>query len=318
MSEIIDNSTKNQQSWSHTHPATEADQAAMAALRPMALPGKGSMRGIAARPAFEAILARTAVAAGVTFREGSVGGIPGWWCEPENARAYGVLLHIHGGWFGFGSAEGYRPLVSHLAVAAGLRAFVPDYRLAPEHPFPAALQDVACCYLGLLEQDAGPVVLSGDSAGGNLALSFLASSVQRADLPAPACALALSPVTDLTQSGTSWHSRAEVEPYFVFDQGTELIAAYLNGHDAADPAASPLFAKLEHLPPVLVHVGDDEVLLDDAIRFGARAAAAGVNVRVDVWEGMPHGFVSGVGRFDAAGAALAAIGEFIAGELGAA
>ncbi len=318
MNTIVDNSAKTHRPWLHTHPATKADQAAMAVMRPMALPGKGSMRGMAARPAFEAILARTASAPGVTFREGSVGGIPGWWCEPENARTHGVLLHIHGGWFCFGSAAGYRGLVSHLAVAAGLRAFVPDYRLAPEHPFPAALQDVERCYLGLLEQQADPVVLSGDSAGGNLALSFLAALARCADLPIPACAVALSPVTDLTQSGASWHSRAEADPYFVFDQGAELIATYLNGHDAADPAASPLFAALEHLPPVLMHVGDDEVLLDDAIRFGERAVAAGVDVRVDVWEGMPHGFVSGVGRFDAAGAALAAIGEFVGGGLGVA
>ncbi len=316
MNAIHDNSTKTQASWLETRAATAADLAAMAALRPIALPNKGFLRGAAARPAFEAVLARTATAPGVSFREDTVGGVPGWWCEPENARASAVLLHIHGGWFSCGSAAGYRPLVSHLALAAGLRAFIPDYRLAPEHPFPAALQDVERCYLGLLEQQAGPVVLCGDSAGGNLALSFLAMLARRVDLSKPACAIALSPVTDLTQSGASWYSRAEADPYFMFDQGTELIAAYLSGHGAADPQASPLFAALQSLPPVLIHVGDEEVLLDDAIRFGERAAAAGVDVRVEVWEGMPHGFVGGVGRFDAAGAALAAIGEFVVGELG--
>ena len=295
------------------HALSPADQAAMAAIRPLALPNKGKLRGVAARPMFEAIQARITAATGVNFREETVGGVPGWWCEPADAPAQGVLLHLHGGWFGWGSAAGFRPLVSHLAAATGLRAFVPDYRLAPEHPFPAATQDVARCYRALQEQGAGPIVVGGDSAGGNLALSLLAFVAGHGDLRAPACAYALSPVTDLTQSGASWANRAEADPYFVFEQASAMIAAYLNGHDAADPQASPLFADLAQLPPVRIHVGDDEMLLDDSVRFAERATEAGSDVRVDIWQGMPHGFVGG--QFEAAGLALKEIGAFVKARL---
>jgi epsilon-lactone hydrolase len=124
-------------------------------------------------------------------------------------------------------------------------------------------------------------------------------------------AVALSPVTDLAMTGPSWQSRADADPYFVRDQAEGLICSYLKGHDPADPTASPLYGTLAGLPPIRVHVGDAEVLLDDSLSDVERAVAAGVDASVDVWEGMPHGFIGSVGRLDASAQALDAIGAFL-------
>jgi monoterpene epsilon-lactone hydrolase len=123
--------------------------------------------------------------------------------------------------------------------------------------------------------------------------------------------VALSPVTDLSLSGESWSTRAVADPYFTKPQATELVRSYLHGHDPADPLASPLNVDLEGLAPIRVHVGDDEVLLDDSVRFVGRAVAAGVDARLDIWEGMVHGFLGGVGRLTASNEALQLIGEFL-------
>jgi monoterpene epsilon-lactone hydrolase len=159
--------------WRTDHPLTPSDQAAMAALRAAAEPNKGKLRGVAARPVFDDIIGHTPNPVCVRFREDHVGGVPGWWCEPAGASADRVVLHIHGGWFNWGSAEAFRNLVGHIAQSARARAFIPDYRLAPEHAFPAALTDVAACLDGLLERGPKAVAVTGDSAGGNLALSIL-------------------------------------------------------------------------------------------------------------------------------------------------
>ena len=189
---------------------------------------------------------------------------------------------------------------------------MPDYRLAPENPFPAALDDIQACYRGLVDSGAQAIALTGDSAGGNLALVLLALiGAQSFAKHVAVAAVALSPVTDLAMTGPSWQSRADADPYFVRDQAEGLIRSYLNGHDPADPAASPLYGTLAGLPPIRVHVGDAEVLLDDSLRYVERAVAAGVDARVDVWEGMPHGFIGSVGRLDASAQVLDAIGAFL-------
>jgi acetyl esterase/lipase len=130
-------------------------------------------------------------------------------------------------------------------------------------------------------------------------------------------AVALSPVTDLALRGVSWQSRAQADPYFVREQVEELVNAYLNGHDPTDPVASPLYGALAGLPPIRVQVGDDEVLLDDSLRYIERAVAAGVDAKLDVWQGMPHVFQSGIGQMQAAAAAMGAIGDFLAFRLAA-
>jgi acetyl esterase/lipase len=249
----------------------------------------------------------------VTFESGSVGGIPGLWVNPENSRPDDAILHLHGGWFNFGSANAFRHLVAQIAGRSGVKAFVPDYRLAPEHPFPAAVDDVLSCYLGLGESGISRIAVTGDSAGGNLAL-ILASRIANGEVAAKATlvgAVALSPVTDLTLSGPTYETRADADPLFTRAQVSELVHAYLRDADPKHPLASPLHAPVTGLPPVRVHVGDDEVLLDDSRLYVERAVAAGVDARVDVWLGMPHGFHGSIGTLKASAQALDAIGTFL-------
>jgi monoterpene epsilon-lactone hydrolase len=256
---------------------------------------------------------------GVSFEADTVGAIPGWWCRPRQAKSANVILHLHGGWFNWGSAQAFRHLVGHIAASAGANAFIPNYRLAPENVFPAAVNDVESCYDGLIERGFARIAVTGDSAGGTLALVLLRLVTERTPpgRVIPVGAVALSPVTDLTLTGQSWKTRAAADPYFIESQARELVRSYLNGADPMAPKASPLYGDLAALPPVRVHVGDDEVLLDDALRYVARAIDAGVDARVDVWQGMPHGFASGVGKLAAANQALAAIGAFLAERLDA-
>jgi epsilon-lactone hydrolase len=303
--------------WSTIHPVTTEDKAAMTALRAIAAPNKGRLQGTAARGTFDEIMSHVIAPAGVTFTPDTVGGVSGWWCRPENARTGEAILHLHGGWFNWGSALAFRNLVGHIAARVGVEAFVPDYRLAPEHPFPAAIEDVRASYLGLIERGFSKIAITGDSAGGNLALGLVrfATEQKASHGGLPVAAVALAPVTDLTLGGASWETRADADPYFLRSQAVELVNAYLNGHDPADPLASPLYGELEGLPPIRVQVGDDEVLLDDSLRYVERAVAAGVDARVDVWEGMPHGFLSGIGTLAASTQALDAIGEFLADRL---
>ena len=169
-------------------------------------PTKDACRELAARVPFDGIMEHVAVPEGVTFEAGTVGGIPGWWCRPQSAQPGAVILHIHGGWFNWGSAKSFRNLVGHIATHAGAVAFAPDYRLAPEHPFPAAADDVRASYLGLLELGYKKIAVTGDSAGGNLALGLLISlkASHSNNLVVPVAGVALSPVTDLSLSGASW------------------------------------------------------------------------------------------------------------------
>jgi acetyl esterase/lipase len=283
----------------------------MAALRTVVAPSKGKLRGVAARAPFDGIIGRTIAPEGVTYHEDVVGGIPGWWCVPAGAPASSALLHLHGGWFNLGTAQAYRHLVGHIARAAQVRAFVPDYRLAPEHPFPAAPDDVLACYRGLVASGVQSIAVTGDSAGGNLALGLLSRLAAAREGVQTVGAVVLSPITDLAMKGESWTSRADADPYFLREQAEGLIAAYLDSRDATDPLASPLTGRLSGLLPIRLHVGEDEVLLDDSLRYAAQAVAEGVDAHVDVWAGMPHGFVGGVGGMQAAGAALQTIGAFL-------
>jgi monoterpene epsilon-lactone hydrolase len=305
--------------WCTVHPFTERDRTAMTRMRAVVEPNKGKLRGIAARPAFDDIMRRTATPEGVSYREDRVGGISGWWCEPEGVPSDRAILHLHGGWFSAGSAAAFRHLVGHIARGATARAFIPDYRLAPEHPFPDATIDAGACLDGLLESGLRAIAVTGDSAGGNLALSLLSAPSRRLTLTLEriVAAVVLSPVTDLTLGGGSWESRADADPIFLKDQVRELAEIYLAGHDPSDPAASPLFASAAGFPPLRVHVGDAEVLRDDSLRFVERAVGAGVDARVDVWDGMAHGFLGSVGQFQAADAALDLIGSFLRERLAA-
>ncbi|HUA64378.1 MAG TPA: alpha/beta hydrolase [Alphaproteobacteria bacterium] len=295
------------------HPVTREDKTAMAGLRALVEPNKGQLRGTAARVPFDGIIGHTPQRAGVKYQQDTVGGVPGWWCLVGDALQGQAILHLHGGWFNWGSARAYRNLVGHIAGQAQVNAFIPDYRLAPEHPFPAAVEDIQASYQALVERGIRKIAITGDSAGGNLALVLL--SLASTFSVGPSAAVVLSPVTDLTISGNSWETRAAADPYFTREQAAGLVKAYLGGASAIDPKASPLYGNLVGLPPIRVHVGADEVLLDDSRRYVERALANGVDAKLDVWEGMPHGFLGGIGGFAAATKSLEAIGPFLAERL---
>lgn len=300
-----------------THPLDPEDGVITAATRAMASSMKGKLRGIEAREPFDAMMEQVLPRDDVTFEADTVGGIPGLWVHPAHRRSEEAILHLHAGWFNLGTAKAFRHLVGHIAARAGASAFIPDYRLAPEHRFPAAVDDVLACYRGLEERGFRRIAITGDSAGGNLAL-VLAARISGDAVSATAALVgvaALSPVTDLTLSAKTYVTRADADPYFTLPQVAELVHAYLGNADPKLPLASPLHAPLAGLPAVRIHVGDDEVLLDDSRSYVERAIAAGTDARLDVWMGMPHGFAGSIGRLKASAQALDAIGMFLAEKL---
>jgi epsilon-lactone hydrolase len=304
--------------WSVIHPPDKEDSAAVAALRKVVAPAKGKLEGTAGRGPFDEIMERVAVPEDVTFEAATVGGIDGWWAKPAKAQENAAIIHVHGGWFNWGTAWAFRNFAGQLALSAGANVFIPDYRLAPEHPFPAALRDLEACYGGLVDKGIAKIALTGDSAGGNLALVLLSIASARTfgGDAAPVGAVAFSPITDLALTGESYKAKAKADPYFTESQASNLVRSYLGEADPRNPLASPLYGDLTRLPPVRIHVGDDEVLLDDSRRYVERSVAAGVDAKLDVWMGMPHGFVTNVGGFNAAGQALSASGAFLAERLG--
>ena len=295
------------------HPLDPADAAALVPMRAAALPQKGVPWRVEARPFYDALLEGVSPRSDVKFESATVGGVPGLWVHPASSRPGEAILHLHGGWFHAGTAAAYRNLVGHIAARAGTRAFVPDYRLAPEHPFPAAVDDVRAAYRGMDESGVRRIALTGDSAGGNLAL-VLARDLASTMVPAGAGVVGVavfSPVTDLTLSGATYETRAEADLYFTKEQVAALVHSYLGSADPNDPLASPLQGRLSGLPPIRIHVGDDEVLLDDSRRYGERAMVKGIDARLEVWMGMPHGFVASIGILKAAERALDASGRFL-------
>jgi len=299
------------------HPLDPEDAAITAAMRAMLRSSKGARPGIEARGQYDALMESVAPQEDVTFELDTLGGISGLWVHPADWRSSEAIVHLHGGWFTLGSAKAYRHLAGHIAARAGARVFIPDYRLAPEHPFPAATDDVLACYQGLAERDVQRIALTGDSAGGNLALG-LASRVtgEAASIQATLVGVVvMSPVTDLTLSGATYETRAEADPLFTRSQVADLVHSYLGSADARHALTSPLHGRYSGMPSTRIHVGDDEVLLDDSLRYVERAVAAGVDARADVWMGMLHGFPGSVGRLKAAGQALDAIGMFLTGRL---
>jgi monoterpene epsilon-lactone hydrolase len=300
-----------------THPLDPDDAKIAEAMRAGASATKGMRWGIEARGPFDAMTESVLPHDNVTFEQDTVGGILGIWVIPARPRPDEAIIHLHGGWFNFGSANAFRHLVAHIAARSGVKAFIPDYRLSPEHPFPAAVDDVLSCYRGFDERNLKRIAVTGDSAGGNLAL-ILASRIASKEVSANSTLVglvALSPVTDLTLTRATYETRAEADPLFTHPQVSELVHSYLRGADPKHPHASPLHAPVAGLPPVRVHVGDDEVLLDDSLEYVQRAVAAGVDARVDVWMGMPHGFAGRIGALKAAAEALDAIGGFLTEKL---
>lgn len=217
------------------------------------------------------------------------------WVEPADTGTTRTLVYLHGGGYFFCSPRTHRPITAFLARHVPARVLVPEYRLAPEHPFPAAVEDALASVRWLLANGvrAQDLVLAGDSAGGGLALAVLIA-LREAGTTLPAAAACLAPWTDLTASGTSISANSESDAWMYGETvklGAEL---YLAGEPATNPLASPLHGDLWGLPPLLLHVSDSEVLLDDSVRLAEKARAAGVSVQLKVWRGLPHiwqGFV---------------------------
>jgi monoterpene epsilon-lactone hydrolase len=284
-----------------------ADALARTKLRALLAGHKGEMRGPEARGAYDALMQQDSRAANVSYRPEAIHGVSGWWCLPANAEAGRAILFLHGGWFVLGSADAYRNFVGQIAARARTATFIPDYRLAPEHTLPAAIDDARSVYEGLVEAGQQRIAVAGDSAGGALAIELLESLERRPAAVRPTAGVLLSPVTDLTLSGGTWASRDAADLFFRKEQVEEVIALYLGGADPANPLASPIFLNLQGLPPLRLHTGDDEMLLDDSRRFAQRAQAAGV----DVWEGMLHVFPSGFDMFEASRKALDEVATFL-------
>ena len=213
-----------------------------------------------------------------------------------------------------GASQAYQHFVGQVATRAKVAAFVPDYRLAPEYPFPAAVEDARAIYEGLVAEGFTNIALAGDSAGGGLALILLSWAVAKARAgsgPIPKGAAVISAWTDLAMAGESMVTRANADPLSTPVQLAALARLYLAGRDPHYPLASPLYGDLAGLPPVRMHVGEDDVLLDDSVRYGERFEREGGTIQVHTWQGMIHVFPSNVALLKAANEALDDVGDFL-------
>ncbi|WP_435155753.1 alpha/beta hydrolase [Amycolatopsis sacchari] len=260
----------------------------------------------AIRAGFAELMATMIVPEGIRTTETELGGHRTLLVEPEGEARPGTILYFHGGSFVFGSPETALSLTGNLVARTGFRALSVDYRLAPEHPFPAAIEDTVSAYRALLEGGADPatVAFAGDSAGGGLTVTTCLAA-RAAGLPLPAAIVAFSPGLDATRTGESMDSKAGIDPLFT-REGLEYTGSmYLAGADPAQELLSPaVFADLTGFPPMLLQVGTNEILLDDSTRLAARARDAGVDVILDVVAGVPHVFQSFAGVLDEADEAL--------------
>lgn len=225
----------------------------------------------------------------VTSEQVDAEGVECFWISANKASDAPVVLYFHGGGYVMGSAQSHRAMIERLAVAVDGKVLAVNYRLAPEHPFPAASDDALTAYQWLLNQGIPPqqMAIAGDSAGGGLAVAALLS-IRDADLPLPACAIAISPWVDMEGLGESMVSKAALDPMVQKAALTQLAPLYLNGVDPRTPLAAPLHAELSGLPPMLIQVGSAETLLDDSTRLADRIKSTGGEVTLEVWEEMIH------------------------------
>jgi monoterpene epsilon-lactone hydrolase len=268
------------------------------------------------RVIFEEMMAAIPVPADVTTSSGSLAGIPVVNVEAAGADPEWVIFYLHGGAYAIGTAASSVGLASDLARRAGARLVAVDYRLAPEHPHPAAIDDAVAAYRGLLDSGvaASAIAIAGESAGAGLAAATLVA-LKHVALPQPSGAVLMSPWADLTLSGESISGKAAVDPALTPEGLARRAADYLADGDPTGELVSPIFADLTELPPLLIQAGSHEILLDDATRLAARAAAADVAVRLEVTPGVPHVFQGFAAMLDEGDAALTRGGEFVRAHL---
>jgi acetyl esterase/lipase len=263
------------------------------------------------RDLFETMLSAIPLPDDVTTTQGQLGGVPVIHSRTPGADESSVVLYLHGGAYVLGSAAAAMGLSSDVARRAGARGVTVDYRLAPEHPFPAAIDDALAVYQALLSDGipAEKIAFVGESAGGGLVVSTLVA-IRDAGLPQPASAVVFSPWTDLSLSGASLAGKAGVDPSLTADALRRRSADYLAGAEPRTALASPIFADLTDLAPLLIQVGSHEILLDDAVRLAARAGAADVPVQLQVWPQVPHIFQAFAALLDDAELALRFAADF--------
>jgi len=243
----------------------------------------------AMREAMDALSTVMPLADDMTFTPVDAHGVSAEWSTADVADSGRVVVYFHGGAYVMGSIVSHRNLVGHIARRTGARVLSVDYRLAPEHPFPAAVEDAVAAYRYVLASGvpAAKVAIAGDSAGGGLTAACLVALRDAAEAM-PGAAACISPWLDLSQSFGSWQSKADLDPMLEIEQIKTCADAYLNGADPKTPTASPVFADLTGLSPLLVQVGTAETLLDESVEFAKRAKAAGVDVTLDVAQDMIH------------------------------
>ena len=248
----------------------------------------------------------------ITCEPVHVGEIPGEWVVALGERDNRVVLYLHGGGYVMGSINTHREMVSHISREAKARVLIINYRLAPEHPFPAAVEDSTAAFRWLLKEGVSPgrIVVAGDSAGGGLTVATLVALRDRGD-PLPAAAVCLSPWVDMEATGQSMTTKAEEDPIVQREAIMRMGEAYLGGADPREPLAAPLYANLTGLPPMLIQVGTSEILFDDATRLAERAKEAGVDVTLEPWEGMIHVWQLFASMVPESKKAVKGIGNFI-------
>ena len=255
-------------------------------------------------------------AAGVDVKEDEIAGLHAEWLTPEDAADDKLLLYWHGGAYIVGSCASHRPCVSHIAREAGVKALIPEYRLAPEHPFPAAVEDSVAVYRALLERGYDPanIVVAGDSAGGGLAVAMMLS-LRHAGVPLPAGAGLLSPWLDLTGQGESMETRKDQDPWFDPEHLPHITKYYCDDSEPKNQLVSPVFANVAGFPQTLIQVGDDELLLSDSERLAELMREAGAGVELDVWHGMWHVWQMFIGFMPESRTAVKKLAEFVRSSL---
>ena len=252
------------------------------------------------------------IAPDVRIESANAHGVRAEWSSTPESDPAGAILFLHGGGYVSGSLDSHRPLATEIGRVCGVRTLALEYRLAPESPFPAAVEDAVAGYRFLLSCgiEPGHIAVAGDSAGGGLTVALMVSA-RESGLPQPACGWCISPWVDLECLGTSMSSKANVDPLIQKPYLKELAQAYLQGADPRTPLAAPMYASLKGLAPLLIHVGSAETLLDDAVRLANVAGAAGVAVTLEIWPDMIHAWPLFHQQLTAGRQAIARAGAFI-------
>lgn len=271
------------------------------------------------RAMFEQMMSAFPEPKDITPEAVDAGGVRGEWITVEGTAGDLTIYWLHGGGYCIGSIHTHRGFVARICSVSGARALLIDYRLGPEHPFPAAVEDAVAGYRWLLSTGVDPaqVIIGGDSAGGGLTVAALVA-LKEAGEPMPRAAVCISPWTDLALSGESYVSKVEADPMITIEGITRVRDAYVGTADVRSPLASPIYADLAGLPPMLIQVGENELLLDDSTRLAERAKAAGVDVTLEVWPGMIHVWHFFAAEVPEAQQGIQRIGEWVRARVGAA